>query len=131
MKRIKSLNVLFDNDDHHDSHEFLTWLLNQIHEEIIGSQPEKPKDGGSSFVTDCFEGKLVSKTACFSCEYGNEREEVFMALSIDVEQKGTSLNHCIKQFAHKEWMLRNDKFYCESCQTKQVATRQMMIKKRP
>lgn len=96
MKKIKAMNALFDNDDHHDSHEFLTWLLNQIHEEIVASMPEKPKDGGQSFVTECFEGKLASKTACFGCESGNEREETFMALSIDVEQKGTSLNHCIK-----------------------------------
>jgi ubiquitin C-terminal hydrolase len=46
MKKIKAMNALFDNDDHHDSHEFLTWLLNQIHEEIVASMPEKPKDGG-------------------------------------------------------------------------------------
>ena len=35
MSRIKKLNVLFDNDDHHDSHEFLSWLLNEIHENIV------------------------------------------------------------------------------------------------
>jgi ubiquitin C-terminal hydrolase len=35
MSRIKKLNTLFDNDDHHDSHEFLNWILNEIHENII------------------------------------------------------------------------------------------------
>jgi ubiquitin carboxyl-terminal hydrolase 12/46 len=35
MQRIKKLNVIFDNDDHHDSHEFLSWLLNEIHENLI------------------------------------------------------------------------------------------------
>ena len=34
MARIKKLNQIFDNDDHHDSHEFLIWLLNQINEEL-------------------------------------------------------------------------------------------------
>ena len=44
MKRIKAMNALFDNDDHHDSHEFLMWLLNTIHDEVVGgSGPEKPK----------------------------------------------------------------------------------------
>jgi len=34
MQRIKKLNQIFDNDDHHDSHEFLIWLLNHISEEL-------------------------------------------------------------------------------------------------
>lgn len=53
-----------------------------------------------------------------------------MALSVDIE-KGASLNHCIRQYAHKEWMLKRDKFYCEHCLTKQIATKQMMIKQKP
>jgi ubiquitin C-terminal hydrolase len=40
MNRIKKLNVLFDNDDHHDSHEFLSWLINEIHENLIADQKE-------------------------------------------------------------------------------------------
>lgn len=28
-------------------------------------------------------------------------------------------------------MLKRDKFYCENCHTKQVATKQMMIKQKP
>lgn len=35
MSKIKKLNALFDNDDHHDSHEFLSWLLNEIHENLL------------------------------------------------------------------------------------------------
>ena len=32
MSAIRKSNVLFDNDDHHDSHEFMNWLLDSIHE---------------------------------------------------------------------------------------------------
>ena len=32
MSKIRKLNELFDNDDHHDSHEFLNYMLNEIHE---------------------------------------------------------------------------------------------------
>lgn len=39
MKRIKSMNELFDNDDHHDSHEFLMWLLNTINDEMAAATP--------------------------------------------------------------------------------------------
>ena len=43
MKRIRQLNVIFDNDDHHDSHEFLIWLLNQINEEIAADSKDSSK----------------------------------------------------------------------------------------
>jgi ubiquitin C-terminal hydrolase len=35
IKAIKKQNVIFDNDDHHDSHEFINWLLDSIHEECV------------------------------------------------------------------------------------------------
>ena len=63
-------------------------------------------------MSDVFEGKLVSRTRCLECECGNERDEPFMALSVDIEN-GQSLNQSIRQFSHKEWMLKQDKFYCE------------------
>ncbi|TNV77791.1 hypothetical protein FGO68_gene10338 [Halteria grandinella] len=126
MKRIKSLNELFNNEDHHDSHEFMMWLLNTINDEMAGPQSQQRM----TFVREVFEGKLVSRTRCLECECGGERDETFLALSVDID-KGHSLNQCIKQFAHKEWMLKQDKFFCENCHTKQVATRQMMIKSKP
>ena len=46
-------------------------------------------------MSEVFEGKLVSRTRCLECEGGNERDETFMALSVDIE-KGHSLNQCIR-----------------------------------
>jgi ubiquitin C-terminal hydrolase len=91
MKRIKALNALFDNDDHHDSHEFLTWLLNFLHDEILAWSPKDGNSNKQTFISKIFEGKLVSRTRCLECECGNERDEVFMALSVDIEN-GSSLN---------------------------------------
>ena len=91
MKRIKSLNELFDNDDHHDSHEFMMWLLNTINDEMAGPQGSQKM----TFVREVFEGKLVSRTRCLECECGGERDEAFMALSVDID-RGHSLNQCIK-----------------------------------
>ena len=35
---IKASNALFDNDEHHDSHEFINWLLDKVHEDFIKAQ---------------------------------------------------------------------------------------------
>jgi ubiquitin C-terminal hydrolase len=126
MYRIKKLNTLFDNDDHHDSHEFLNWLLNEIHENLLadnkelsneqpnGGQAKMNPNSKSTFITDLFEGKLVNSTRCLCCESGGTREETFLALSVDIE-KNTSLNNCLNLIGTKELMTKRDKFYCENC----------------
>ena len=35
---LKASNALFDNDEHHDSHEFINWLLDKVHEDFIKAQ---------------------------------------------------------------------------------------------
>ena len=32
---LKATNALFDNDEHHDSHEFINWLLDKVHEDFL------------------------------------------------------------------------------------------------
>ena len=34
ISRIRAGNALFNNDEHHDSHEFLSWLIDEIHMNI-------------------------------------------------------------------------------------------------
>ena len=53
-----------------------------------------------------------------------------MNLSVDIEQN-CSLSYCLKKFSNKGLLNGGDKYFCETCGTKQVATRQMMIKSRP
>ena len=31
ISRIRAGNALFNNEEHHDSHEFLSWLIDEIH----------------------------------------------------------------------------------------------------
>jgi hypothetical protein len=45
------------------------WLLNTIHEEVVAGQgQDKTKEPPRSLVSEVFEGRLVSQTACFQCE---------------------------------------------------------------
>ena len=34
IRAVKKANALFDNDEHHDSHEFMSWIIDQIHEDF-------------------------------------------------------------------------------------------------
>ena len=69
-----------------------------------------------------FEGSLVSITKCQGCEYQSVREETFMNLSVDIEEN-VSLSYCMKKFSKKGLLNLGDKYFCDTCNTKQVATR--------
>ena len=43
---IKASNALFDNDEHHDSHEFINWLLDKVHEDFLRNERAKQAAGG-------------------------------------------------------------------------------------
>jgi len=89
MNAIKASNALFDNDEHHDSHEFINWLLDKVHEDFMRNERAKPRaapDGiPASFVQDMFKGKLVNVVTCVACETTTRREETFFNLSLDIE----------------------------------------------
>ncbi len=44
MSAIKSTNALFDNDEHHDSHEFINWLLDKVHEDFLKNSRAQAND---------------------------------------------------------------------------------------
>ena len=114
---IKKNNALFDNDDHHDAHEFVTWLLDQIHEQV-------QKEDKGSFVKDLFGGKIQSTFTCLCCESFSKRSEDFYNLSLDLE-KNSSLNYCIQRFSCKELLNKSNKLHCDTCLTKQVGTKEI------
>lgn len=100
---MKATNALFDNDDHHDSHEFVNWLLDKLHEGAVMS--ERPEISAEelmfgqaatidSFISDFFQGELQNIVTCITCETTTKRKENFLNLSLDVE-KNTSLSYCM------------------------------------
>ena len=142
---IKASNALFDNDEHHDSHEFINWLLDKVHEDFLRNERAKQAQGGrnsqaaaaqpgpnasSSFVQDMFMGKLVNVVTCVTCETTTRRKETFFNLSLDIEQN-SSLIHCMKRFGVKELLNQDNKLLCESCNTRQVATKEIMVSDYP
>lgn len=41
IQAIKATNELFNNDEHHDSHEFINWLLDTVHENFLKNETKK------------------------------------------------------------------------------------------
>ena len=135
MRAIKDSNTLFDNDEHHDSHEFINWLLDKVHEDYVRNSSARPgsrsdasasEQPPSSFVSELFMGKLLNVVTCVACETPSRREETFFNLSLDVEQNA-SLIYCMQRFSVKELLNQDNKLMCETCLTRQVATKEIIV----
>ncbi|PVG01705.1 cysteine proteinase [Serendipita vermifera] len=83
-----------------------------------------------TFVHSLFEGTLTSETRCLTCETVSSRDEMFLDLSIDIEQN-SSVTACLRQFSASEMLCQRNKFFCDSCCGLQEAEKRMKIKRLP
>ncbi|KAF1761258.1 hypothetical protein GCK72_009512 [Caenorhabditis remanei] len=84
----------------------------------------------TTWIHEIFQGILTNETRCLSCETVSSKDENFLDLSIDVEQN-TSITHCLRVFSETETLCGDQKYFCETCSSKQEAQKRMRIKKPP
>ncbi|KAI5292796.1 hypothetical protein KEM52_006055 [Ascosphaera acerosa] len=82
------------------------------------------------WVHELFEGILTSETQCLTCETKSRRDEVFLDLSVDLEQHA-SVTSCLRKFSAEETLCERDKFHCDTCGGLQEAEKRMIIKRLP
>lgn len=144
---------MFRTAMHQDAHEFLNLLLNEVVsnvEEEAFKQPvmkslpppestesgEVSSSSGSKtpnttrWVHELFEGTLTSETQCLTCEKVSQRDEVFLDLSVDLEQH-SSVTSCLRKFSAEEMLCERNKFHCDNCGGLQEAEKRMKIKRLP
>lgn len=145
---------MFRTAMHQDAHEFLNLLLNEVVANVeaeASKQPSLEKSlpsaegtdstelSGSSgsktpsttrWVHELFEGTLTSETQCLTCEKVSQRDEVFLDLSVDLEQH-SSVTSCLRKFSAEEMLCERNKFHCDNCGGLQEAEKRMKIKRLP
>jgi len=107
---------MFQGNTHQDAHEFLNYLLNDVVESVDKYEKSLPASSPSNsrWVHELFEGILTSETKCLTCENVTKRDEVFLDLSIDIEQN-SSVSACLRQFSASEMLCERNKFHCDIC----------------
>jgi ubiquitin carboxyl-terminal hydrolase 9/13 len=84
----------------------------------------------ASWVHELFEGTLTSETRCLTCENTSSRDEIFLDLSVDLEQH-SSVTSCLRKFSEEEMLCERNKFHCDQCGGLQEAEKRMKIKRLP
>jgi ubiquitin carboxyl-terminal hydrolase 9/13 len=146
---------MFRTAMHQDAHEFLNLLLNEVvanveteatkhaFEEKVLPPTESADSLGmltsstgskspntTRWVHELFEGTLTSETKCLTCEKVSQRDEVFLDLSVDLEQH-SSVTSCLRKFSAEEMLCERNKFHCDNCGGLQEAEKRMKIKRLP
>src|SRR5271168_3901963 len=113
---------MFSGNTHQDAHEFLNYLLNDIVDSVDKFEKGRASNvsttnnapNNARWVHELFEGILTSETKCLTCENITTRDEVFLDLSIDIEQN-SSVSACLRQFSASEMLCERNKFHCDVC----------------
>jgi len=117
----------------------LNLLLNEVVEQVE-TFSKKTESGNrlvkttskpnTSWVHELFEGTLTSETRCLTCETTSQRDEVFLDLSVDLEEH-SSVTSCLARFSQEEMLCERNKFHCDKCGGLQEAEKRMKIKRLP
>ncbi|XP_031560730.1 ubiquitin carboxyl-terminal hydrolase 3-like [Actinia tenebrosa] len=123
-----------------DAHEFMHYLLDRVHTELLLSQ--KACFGKETIVTGIFGGILQSEVTCLTCMTESKTHDPFLDLSLEIppeyqNRKGKSrenpcqLQECMTHFAALENLTESEFYMCPNCNKKQESTKKFWIKRLP
>lgn len=142
-----------------DAHEFLRYMLDRLHTELLLLLPGRFRNdrvdevlrGASltksqSVVTSVFGGTLQSEVTCLSCRTTSNKQDPFLDLSVDIPQQFTGpvrkskdregsqtchIHDCLKKFVETEELADSERFFCNACKSKQPSTKKFLIRRLP
>ncbi|KAJ3222103.1 ubiquitin-specific protease doa4, partial [Chytriomyces hyalinus] len=158
-EQVGELNPQFKGNCQHDSHEFLTFLLNAIHDDLnvaggVGStqvHTNRQEDeamseeqllawnnhllANLSIVVNLFQGQLKSQLECLTCRTMLlPKFDTFMHLSVPLPPAGqnsdpVTLDKCLQKFVKAETLVGDNGWNCPLCKCKRNAEKTMSIVK--
>lgn len=140
-----------------DAHEFLRYMLDRLHTELLHLLPDftlhdssyisLAQKGKSSIVTSVFGGTLQSEVRCLNCCTESKKHDPFLDLSLDIPDKfqfhhkkskegeetspPCSISDCLTSFIEVEELAETELYYCSSCKSKQRSTKRFWIRRLP
>lgn len=151
----------FSGSEQHDSQEFLSVLLDGLHEDLnrvlhkptIEMTPDKEAEleklptqlaseqqwqmyrmRDDSLVVDFFQGQYRSRLECLTCHKTSTTYNTFMYLTLPIPTKGShkvTLQQCLDAFVKEEVMEKSDAWNCPSCKTLRKATKLLSLSRLP
>ncbi|KAI0259432.1 hypothetical protein BC834DRAFT_833549 [Gloeopeniophorella convolvens] len=151
----------FGGSEQHDSQEFLSFLLDGLHEDLnrilhkprfdptpahedqleklpqqIASEQEWKiyRMRNDSIVVDFFQGQFRNRLECLTCHKTSTTYNTFMYLSLPIPSTKSSkvdIQHCLQAFVNTEVMEKSDAWNCPRCKTLRKANKTLSLSRLP
>lgn len=136
-----------------DAHEFMRYLLDRLHSELLQLLPYPttnspfititPKST-STIVTAIFGGLLQNEVNCLICGMESKKHDPFLDLSLDIPSQFAvrsakpkegepvcKLSDCLHSFTDVEELEESELYMCSSCKRRQRSTKKFWIRRLP
>lgn len=127
-----------------DAHEFLRYILDRLHTELLTLTSIKSNNNSTlnrTIVASIFGGILQSEVRCLICQTQSKKNDQFFDLSLDIPQKycqdslpleqSCPLSECLTKFTELEELADTELYNCPNCKQKQKSTKQFWIRRLP
>ena len=126
-KIVQEKQDLFCGFGQQDSTEFIIYLLDTIDEEI--KQIDKTSQGIQPIFGIQFNSRIKCKLRDCLQIYNKKESNNFILL--DIDDDCTSLEEAYRNFKSGEKLQSDNKYYCENCQAKRIASKRSTIEEWP
>ncbi|WRT70548.1 uncharacterized protein IL334_007546 [Kwoniella shivajii] len=160
-KNIITFAQQFSGTDQHDSQEFLSFVLDGLHEDLnrvkhkpppVEMTPEReaaletlPPEVASekewqiyrmrndSFIVDLFQGQYRNRLECLTCHKTSTTYDTFMYMSLPVPagKSKVVVQELIDEFVKAEIMEKEDAWNCPRCKVPRTASKTLTISRLP
>jgi ubiquitin carboxyl-terminal hydrolase 48 len=138
-----------ENDEMQDPNEFARLLFDRMHESFQQcSKVSKEQETLGNLLPSLFEGTMTYQTTCLKCRQTKQRHEKFMDLNLPIVQrsrttgqqrltelfeatKDTDVQFCLDRYLCPEELTGDNQYLCNTCDSKQDATRQVVFSELP
>ncbi|KAL5482206.1 hypothetical protein EMCRGX_G022501 [Ephydatia muelleri] len=125
-----------------DAHEFLRYLLDQLHTELqrrsntTGSNHHK---WNGTVVSRLFGGRLQSDVTCLVCKKESRTYDPILDISLDIpemkkgetSQSNCSLLDCLASFTSLEILDQTEWYHCDQCNCRQPSSKKLTVESIP
>ncbi|KAK9368297.1 hypothetical protein V1509DRAFT_623670 [Lipomyces kononenkoae] len=161
MKEVTGrLRPEFAGNDQHDAQEYLTFILDGLHEDLntnggkarlppLTEQEERMRErytvryasflewerylkSDNSAIVHMFQGQYQSRLTCMECRFTSTTYNPFSFLSLPLAPgKSVTLEQCFDLFVAEEVLDHDDAWHCPQCKQQRKATKALRISRLP
>ncbi|KAG6908896.1 hypothetical protein DXG01_002874 [Tephrocybe rancida] len=157
---VRKYDAQYEGFNQHDSQEFLTFLLDKMHEDLnrvltrpaeprlspqqelaleqrdprraIDEEWEKWQSSNDSVIVDLFQGQFKNRLQCSTCTRTSTTYNAFSILQLSIPLHGpVPLQKCLDNLFHEEELKGDNRWDCPSCKAKRNATKRLSLARLP